>query len=592
MAKEILDPETDDRDERISALEQTLESLRSDSEVAHVLLGLSAALAEVRTVEETLEKAVRMVPELCGADRCFAASWDELNQHFEIKTQFGYDDKGEAVLHELASKKGGFPLLKEALEERTPLLVGDVQADGRVAPERAQQRRLGALICLPLVRWGEDFGGLGVEFFHSRDFGAKDAALARGIARQVGVALANARRFNLLQGLRAFGLRVGTRLSLASVVTETAQGAARLLAGDAAMLYFLDSQHRYLMGSGGHGLTAATSEKLSNLDLSEVFWTDVELGETVWVPDLREAMGDAEAPSCAALAAIPGSESPVIGAVGVFFKGSVGIGSDEIEALNVLAAQAGTAIENAQRFERQRRVARSLQEGLMSTEMPDLKNFEIGAVYEAASSESDVGGDFYDVFELSDDRVALVVGDVSGKGAEAAAQTAMAKYMLRAFAMRNPAPSSVLFHLNNALVQGLPEDRFTTALYGLLDPSERRLQIAVGGHPPALVYRAATGAVEEIAPEGGIIGAFEEQQYDSDIIELQPSDVFLAYTDGLPETREGEELYGRQRIIDSLRRHARDASASELARQIYNDAAQFGTVSDDTVVFVLTCTPE
>lgn len=589
MVKEFVDPVTDDKDERIRALEQTLESLRADSEVAHVLLGLSAALAEVRTVEETLEKAVRVVPELCGADRCFAATWDHINEHFVIRAHSGYDEAGKAVIYDIAKMEGGFPLLGEALTSPSPLLVGDVRADGRVDDEQIRRRRLGAYIGMPLLRWGEGFGGLGVEFSHSKQFGPKDAALARGIARQVGVALANARRFNLLQGLRAFGLKVGARLSLASVVSEIAKGARNLLEGEGAVVYFLDTQHHGLVSSGTYGLLPSTTEKLNRLDLDVSPWSELEGGETVIVPDLREAIGDEEAPSFGVVAGIPGSEAPLLGAVAVFFKTSVGIGHDEREALNVLAAQAGTAIENAQRFERQRRVSRSLQQGLMSTDMPTLTKCEFGAVYEAAGSESEVGGDFFDVFELSDERIALVVGDVAGKGAEAAAQTAMAKYMLRAFAMRNPAPSSVLFHLNNALVQGLSDDRFTTALYGVLDPETRNLQMALGGHPPGLVFRDATGEVEVYLPDGAIIGAFDDQQYESIDIQLESSDVFLAFTDGLPEARSGDDLYGRERIIESFKRHARGLKAEDLARRIYDDAAEFGNVSDDTVVFALTC---
>lgn len=586
MAKEILDPETDDQDDRIRALEQTLESLRAESEVAHVLLGLSAALAEVRTVEDTLDKAVRMVPDLCGADRCFAATWDDVNARFEIKAESGYDPEESALLHELAEIEDAFPLIGQALADKAPLLVGDVISDGRVPQERAIARKIGALVALPLLRWGENFGALGIEFLHPRRFGAKDAALARGIARQVGVALANARRFNLLQGLRAFGLMVGTQASLPAVISTTAHAAGDLLGGDGATLYFLDSQHDDLVAASGYGLGLG-SEKLARIDLAVEPWTALRRGETVSV-QLRETLGAEDIPSCGVYAGIPGLESPLVGAVAVYFSRSAAVGPDEVEALNVLAAQAGTAIENVRRFERQRRVARSLQSGLMTTETPDLKRCQFGAVYEAASSDSDVGGDFFDLFELPDNRVGLVVGDVSGKGAEAAAQTAMAKYMLRAFALRNAAPASVLFHLNNALVQGLPEDRFTTVLYGLLDPEQRRVQIALGGHPAPLVYRAAAQDVEVIDPEGSIVGAFENQQFDSEVIDLDGGDVLLAFTDGLLETRSGEDLYGRDRIVASLVRHAGNPDAEDLARRIYEDAAAFGTVSDDTVVFALT----
>ena len=587
MVKDVFDPRTDDRDQRIRALEQTLESLRSDSEVAHVLLGLSAALAEVRTVEETLEKTVKMVPELCGADRCFALTWDELNNRFDIKAEAGFDEGLSGQLHELATREDGFPLIGRALRERTPLLIGDVVEEGGIAPDRAENRRLGALIGLPLVRWGENFGGLGVEFEHPKQFGPKDAALARGIARQVGVALANARRFNLLQSLRAFGLSVGAQLSLATVVLQTARGAGTLLGGDAAQLYFLDAEKNDLVAASGYGLLQSTAEKVNRLDLSSEPWAALTRGETVWAPDLGGLFDDESGPASAVLAGIPGPEASLSGAVAVFFKRSVSVGSDETEALNVLAAQAGTALENAQRFERQRRVARSLQQGLMSMDVPEIKEWDFGAVYEAASSDAEVGGDFYDVFEVSERRVALVVGDVSGKGAEAAAQTAMAKYMLRAFAIRNPAPASVLYHLNNALLRGLPEESFTTALYALLDPHDRCIQLALAGHPPATIYRAKTKEAERIQPEGSIVGAFADEQYDAVTLQLQEGDVFLAYTDGLPETRKGEELYGRRRIVESLTRHADGVGAKELARRIYDDAAAFGTVSDDTVVFAV-----
>lgn len=587
MVKEIFDPQTDDRDQRIHALEQTLDSLRADSEVAHVLLGLSAALAEVRTVEETLEKTVKIVPELCGADRCFAVTWDDVNNRFDIKAESGFEEELADKLQELATQEDGFPLISRALAERTPLLVGDVVDDGGIDPDRAEARRLGAFIALPLVRWGENFGGLGVEFEHAKQFGAKDAALARGVARQVGVALANARRFNLLQSLRAFGLSVGAQLSLATVVLQTARGAGSLLGGDAAQVYFLEAEKNNLVAASGYGLLQATAEKVNRLDLASEPWAALTRGETVWVPEFDDLFDADEGPASAVLAGIPGPEASLAGAVAVFFKRSVSVGSDETEALNVLAAQAGTAIENAQRFERQRRVARSLQQGLMSMEVPEIREWDFGAIYEPASSDSEVGGDFYDVFEVSERRVALVVGDVSGKGAEAAAQTAMAKYMLRAFAIRNPAPASVLFHLNNALVRGLPEESFTTALYALLDPNDECIQLALGGHPPAMIYRAGSGEVDRIEPEGAIVGAFADQQYDAVTLEIHEGDVFLAYTDGLPETRKGEELYGRRRIVESLTRHTGSPSAKELARRVYEDAAAFGTVSDDTVVFAV-----
>jgi GAF domain-containing protein len=592
VVKEIVQPPSDEPEKRIEALEKTLDSVREDSEVAHVLLGLSAALGEVRTVQETLEKAVRMVPELCGADRCLAVSVDGPTGSFVIRSHYGFDPAAERVLLELAQERSNFPLISESLHAKTPLLVPDTLADPRIAPELVEKRSLGALIALPLVRWGDDFGGLVVEFDQPRPFGPKDSALARGIARQVGVALANARRFNLLQELRSFGLQMGSELRLSGVLSGTVKAALDLLGGDAACVYFLDAQRGSLVASESRGLPEDRMDVYGAIDLDTEPWDGLLRNETVTVDLIENGATVPEGPTCAVLAPIPAPEDNILGALAVFWSGAMNLGSDEIEALNVMAAQSASSIANAQRFERQRRVARSLQAGLLSTEMPAMGTFRIGAIYEAASSESDVGGDFFDVFELNGDRIAIVVGDVSGKGAEAAAQTAMAKYMLRAFAMRNPAPSSVLFHLNNALVQGLPEDRFTTALYGVLDPVSREISMAVGGHPPALVYRAASSSVEVIEAEGSIIGAFQDQQFESAAVLLEEGDTLMAYTDGLSEARRGDELYGRERIIESFMKHVSNDDPEEVARRVYREAADFGEVWDDTVVFVLTCRPD
>jgi GAF domain-containing protein len=568
-------------------LERTLSSLRQDSEVAHVLLGLSAALAQVQSVEETLTLTVTMVPELLGADRGYAAGLDSLSGTFRIDALAGFDADHEHLMQQLA-ERGELPLLRAALEGGEPILIADASAEERIDDDAVAVRKLGAYVGIPLTRWGEDFGGLGIEFGSPRRFGPKDVALARGIARQVGVALANARQFNLLQSLRAFGLRVGSKLRLAAVIDEIALGAKELLAGDAASVYFLDSSDRSLVAAAGHQSSFPLSENLARVDLRNPPWSELAQHKTV---STTISPTGPTGPAAAAVAApIPGSGSTLLGAVAVFYNRSVTFRPEDAEALNVLAAQSAMAIENAHRFERQRRMARSLQEGLLSTEMPEIAGCDFGAVYEAAGGEADIGGDFFDVFDLPEGRFAIVVGDVSGKGAEAAAQTAMAKYMLRAFAIRNATPSSVLFHLNNAMERDLAEDRFATLVYGVLDPVAREIALSRAGHPAPLVFRAATRTVDVLETPGGLIGVFPDQQFEQSITRLDDGDVLLAFTDGLVEARRGDELYERERVMESLINHAAGGlPPSAIAQAVYDDAKEFGTVTDDTVVFAIGC---
>lgn len=574
--------------EHITALERTLESLREDSEVAHVLLGLSGALAEVRTVTETLEKGMRIARELFGAARCFAATWDGATERFQVLTHYGFSEEGAEALGELAAREqGGLPLLLDALNRRHPVLVDDARADDRIPVEEAERRCLGGFIGIPLLRWGQDFGGLGIEFSQAQSFGPKETALARGIARQMGVALANARRFNLLQSLREISLRMGRPLRLAAVTREVASGGVELLGGNAALIYFRDRASGDFVAAGGAGAHQRLHESLGRLTPSDETWAELFEGRSTTTQDLGDVLEPAAGPLSAVATTIPGSDGDALGALVVTFDRRFALGPEEAEALNVMVVQATSAIENAQRFERQRRVARSLQAGLLSTGMPQGRTFELHATYEPASSEADVGGDFYDAFDLSDGSVAIVVGDVSGKGAEAAAQTAMAKYMLRAFAMRNPAPASVMFHLNNALCQSLAEDKFTTLFYGVYDPRMRTLVFANGGHPEPLLYRAARAEIEVVQAEGSIVGAFENQRFSQGTLDLHPGDVLVSYTDGLIETRdEAGDLYGRERVAESLKRSAHIA-AGELTKALYQDACNFGVVTDDTAVFSL-----
>ncbi|MDQ4065510.1 MAG: GAF domain-containing protein, partial [Actinomycetota bacterium] len=282
MVKEAANLEAIDR---VAELERTIAQLREDSEVAHALLGLSGALAEVRSLEQTLELAVGMVRDLLGAERCFSATWIPGQQRFKITAHAGFDEESMALFHSLAEDPEGLPLLRAALQQRAPLLIGDTVGEGLFPPEEAALRRTAAYVGLPLIRWGEEFGGLGLTYPHPRRFTAKEEALARGIARTVGVALANARQFNLLQTLRTFGANVGSKLSLQGVIGEVVNGARDLLHGDGAWIYFLDASNRALVVTGNDRPPA---EPLREIDVSKDVWAPLLQGKTIPITNLEE----------------------------------------------------------------------------------------------------------------------------------------------------------------------------------------------------------------------------------------------------------------------------------------------------------------
>jgi sigma-B regulation protein RsbU (phosphoserine phosphatase) len=201
------------------------------------------------------------------------------------------------------------------------------------------------------------------------------------------------------------------------------------------------------------------------------------------------------------------------------------------------------------------RLAGTLRRSLLPPSLPDVPGLQVAALFRPASSD-EVGGDFYDLFPLPDGRWGVSVGDVTGKGAEAAALTALVRYTLRAAAITEPDPVAVLTTLNSALNQEYrPEDpRFCTVLYGVLSPGggESAVVLGGGGHPPALVLRGGGGATFAETPGGQIIGILPDADVAVATVRLGPGDTLVLYTDGLTEARTappGPALLGEEELL-------------------------------------------
>lgn len=189
-------------------------------------------------------------------------------------------------------------------------------------------------------------------------------------------------------------------------------------------------------------------------------------------------------------------------------------------------------------------IADTLQDTLTPSRLPYVAGLDLDVYYEPFSSD-DVGGDFFDVFPVDDKRWGIFVGDVVGKGIEAAALTSMSRYSVRTAAVVQPGPAKVLAAVNEAVRRDPAggESMYCTIAYGEFSPLDGgdgwRATIALAGHPPPLVLRE--GAVEAVNAEGTIIGSFEDQQYSTKTVTLEPGDTIVFYSDGMTDllTREG-----------------------------------------------------
>jgi PAS domain S-box-containing protein len=239
---------------------------------------------------------------------------------------------------------------------------------------------------------------------------------------------------------------------------------------------------------------------------------------------------------------------------------------EDLRLAEELARRAAIAIDNSLVHAELRNTARTLQESLLPAHLPAVHGLELAARFRPAGAGMQVGGDFYDIFEVAPDQWAIAVGDVCGKGAEAAALTALTRYTVRAAAMYEKGPNGVLRVLNEALLRRRGDYRFTTLVLCLLDLSGERplLRVASGGHPRALLLRP-DGSAAAVGAVGPLLGVVPEAEFSDQEVELEADDVLVLYTDGLTDALAPEQMLDENALLKALA-SCRGASAGEVAQ--------------------------
>ena len=227
-------------------------------------------------------------------------------------------------------------------------------------------------------------------------------------------------------------------------------------------------------------------------------------------------------------------------------------------------------------------LARTLQDTLLPPALPTIPGLDLAAVYRPAGDGSQVGGDFYDVFQVGTDDWVVVLGDVCGKGVRAAVVTSLVRHTLRAVTVMEADPARVLHTLNAVMLDSREDDRFCTVILIRLTrrADEWTVSMAAGGHAPPLLVRG--GEIESVPFEAGsLMGVFDDAEYTSTTFALQAGDALLLHTDGSSEGRSGASFFGDERLRGSARRYARTPEL--MVNGVLADVLEFqdGVASDD-----------
>ena len=284
-------------------------------------------------------------------------------------------------------------------------------------------------------------------------------------------------------------------------------------------------------------------------------------------------------------------EGEVLGAMALSFRGERHFTAEERSFLMAMGHQCAQALERARLYEERAYVARTLQDGLLPERLDDAEGVEAAVRYASIADGGEVGGDFYDFFATAPQRWLALVGDVCGKGTQAAVLTGLARHTVRAIAMREPEPQAVLGFLNETLRRHASGAAFCTVVAASVEPlpgGGLRVGAVCAGHPAPLRLTSA-GTVDALPATGTLLGIEPDLVLEPATVDLAPGEALVLYTDGVTDARNSAgEHFGEQRLRVALMAAA-DADAEGIADGL--DAAvrahQQGPPRDDRAILVL-----
>ena len=474
-----------------------------------------------------------------------------------------------------------------------------------------------AAASIPLDVGGRAIGGLTLSFDHPREFTSDDIGFMLGAARQGAQALERARSEEvrrLAEERLALLARAGGLLAESLDYPKTLSAVV-----DLAVPRFADWATVEILEPGGSINTLAVAhvdpEKVAiaqdlrrkrppDLSAPTGLGHVIRTGEPELVPEITDemiaAIDDPEVEQLvrdlqlnSAMIVPLSARGRTLGAMTyVWAESGRTYTSADLALAQTLAARVALVIDNARLYRDRDHIARTLQHSLLPPEPPTIEGLDLAARYRPAGEGIEAGGDFYDAFDIGDGEWTIALGDVVGKGPDAAALMGMVRHTIRAAAIRERAPARVLATVNAAVRRQTTEEQFCTAVAARLRPEADQViaWVCVAGHPPPAILRA-DGSVRWIEGSGALLGVFEEAELSDQEIRLASGDTLVLYTDGVTEERGEQGIFGEHGLAAALE-GAAGASASEIVDRIERAVLAHGSGEprDDIAILVVRAT--
>jgi sigma-B regulation protein RsbU (phosphoserine phosphatase) len=566
------------------------------AELLDFLLEVSAITSETLDLDRILANVAAIVKEVAPYDLFAILLYSERQGGLSIRYGIGHRDE---VMRSLIIRLGE-GITGQAAQSRQPVLVGDVQSDGRYL---AAVDAVRSELAVPMTVRGKLVGVIDLQSTRLNAYREQDRALLQLIASRVAVSIDNARLYRrvdrqnrTLKTLAHLSQEFSSILDLDDLLGKIAQTTRGLVAFDAFSILLVDSERQLLRRRFSERYDQRVD--LDNIPLGKgITGAAVESREIVRVVDtLADPRYIASHPDIHSEIAVPLIVQDR--AVGVMDLESERMGfftEDHARLLALLAPQIASSVENArlygevaqreQRLDQDLKAARNMQSVVLLREAPQIEGLDIAIRFRPAR---EITGDVYDIFEYGSDHAVFTFGDVSGKGAAAALYGAMVTGLLRSLAHRRRSPAELLKLLNNVLRERIVEAQYVTLLVLVWENALRRFVMANAGAAPPIICRNA----ELIKPrvEGVPAGLLDNRDYGEVTLEAERGDLIVLYSDGVTDQiNPGGEDYGRGHLSRSLRRLC-GKDVQTVADQILADLDEFSAdapMQDDQTLVVL-----
>jgi sigma-B regulation protein RsbU (phosphoserine phosphatase) len=567
------------------------------SHVDPLLLEVADVVNTTLDLDTTLRRVAELVRKVIDYEIFAILLLHEKTQDLRFRFQVGYPAEMAERLH----VKVGEGVTGIAAQRREAILVHDVSEEPQYISAVPGVR---SELAVPLIVKNRVIGVIDIESIHPNHFTEEHKRLLTLIGSRMAIGIENARlhtrtsrQARTLLLLNEIARELTSILNLDELLKHIGELLSRLI--DYQMFSIL------LLDAGGEKLQHRFSIRFKeNIQLKH----DIPLGmgivgyaarhrQSVLVPDVKKDPRYIQTnPETRSELAVPLIyKEKVIGVMDLEHTRRGFFTDDHRRTLTTLAAQVAIALENARlyeeierqekRLERDLAMARELQFRLLPQSRPKLANLEIAAKFSPARA---IGGDLYDFVSYSQSRTAIVIGDVSGKGAPAAIFAALVSGILRSHAPIEPRPSEMLSAVNYSLVERKIEAQFVSIIYAVWDDVNLTLQVANSGLPRPVHCR--DGKVEIIEATGMPLGLFEDPEYDELSFKAKPGDMFVFFSDGiLDATNAKGELFGRTRaekVIAECYENSAESLVTSLFKAASEHAVGVETFDDQTVVAI------